>query len=55
MIDWLSTGGVTAVTAHIHPGNKPSQAVARAIGLSPTSTIRDGEVVWTRADEVTGQ
>jgi RimJ/RimL family protein N-acetyltransferase len=50
MIDWLSIRGVTAVTAHIHPGNKPSQAVARAIGFNPTSTIRDGEVRWKRAD-----
>lgn len=53
MIDWLSGIGVTAVTAHIHPGNKPSQAVARAVGLTPTSTIRDGEVIWKRADEPT--
>ena len=46
MVTWLRSGGVTAVTAHIHPGNAPSQRVAGAIGLVPTSTIVDGEVIW---------
>ena len=34
------------VTAHIHPDNAPSQGVARALGLAPTTTVVDGEVRW---------
>jgi len=46
MLSWLCGKGVTAVTAHIHPDNRASEIVARAIGLGPTSTIADGEVMW---------
>jgi len=46
MVSWLRDAGVTALTAHIHPDNKPSQSVACAIELHPTSTARRGEVVW---------
>jgi RimJ/RimL family protein N-acetyltransferase len=46
MVGWLCNEGVTAVTAHIHPDNERSKNVASAIGLSPTPTIRAGEVMW---------
>jgi len=46
MVAWLRAGGASAVTAHIHPDNGPSQRVARAVGLVATSTIEDGEVIW---------
>jgi len=44
MVDRLREGGVARVTAHIHPDNAPSQGVARALGLAPTTTVVDGEV-----------
>jgi hypothetical protein len=33
-------------TAHIHPDHVASIGVARTLGLSPTSTVVDGEVRW---------
>ena len=38
--------GIARVTAHIHPDNAPSEGVARALGLAPTTTVVDGEVRW---------
>ena len=38
--------GVEVVVAHVHPQHEASMAVARAIGLTPTDTIVDGEVRW---------
>jgi RimJ/RimL family protein N-acetyltransferase len=46
MLAWLRGNGVTGITAHIHPDNGASESVARAIGLSPTSKIAKGEVIW---------
>ena len=46
MVDRLRVGGVTSVTAHIHPDNAPSEGVARSLGLAPTTTVVDGEVCW---------
>jgi RimJ/RimL family protein N-acetyltransferase len=46
MTDWLRGQGVDVVTAHVHPDHHASNAVARRIGLHPTSTIVDGEVRW---------
>ncbi|MFF0743665.1 GNAT family N-acetyltransferase [Streptomyces sp. NPDC004111] len=40
--------GIRELRAHIHPGHRASQAVARALGLRPTDTVLDGEVRWTR-------
>jgi RimJ/RimL family protein N-acetyltransferase len=34
--------------ADVHPRNGASQAVARAIGLHPTTEVVDGETVWRR-------
>ena len=45
--DWLAANGVQRLEAHIHPSHAASQAVARHIGLSPTSTFdSDGEEIW---------
>jgi RimJ/RimL family protein N-acetyltransferase len=40
------SGAVTAVTAHVHPAHEASQGVCRAIGLTPTSLVVDGERCW---------
>lgn len=47
MAGWLHEQGVGELTAHIRPGHRRSSAVARAVGLSPTSAVVDGEVVWS--------
>jgi len=44
--DRLRDDGVTRFTAHIHPDHVASAAVARALGLSSTSTLVDGEIRW---------
>lgn len=46
MLGWLRGEGVTSFTAHIHPHNVASEAVARAIGLTRTATVVDGELRW---------
>jgi RimJ/RimL family protein N-acetyltransferase len=47
MCDWLTAGGVTRLTAHIHPDHTASGRVASSVGLTPTGEIdEDGEVVW---------
>ncbi|HEY5296199.1 MAG TPA: GNAT family N-acetyltransferase [Gaiellaceae bacterium] len=52
MVEWLRRQGVVAVTAHLHPDNAASAAVARAIGLAPSSTVVDGEVRWELSPRV---
>ena len=47
--DRLRDAGVARFTAHIHPEHAASAAVARSLGLSPTSTVVDGEIRWTDA------
>ncbi|MFJ1753405.1 GNAT family N-acetyltransferase [Kitasatospora sp. NPDC088134] len=49
MADWLRTQGVTDLVAHIHPDHHTSAAVARALGLTPTDTLVDGEIRWHSA------
>jgi len=46
LIAWLRRQSVTAVLAHIHPGNKASAAVAAAAGLTPTGQLKAGEMRW---------
>jgi len=46
MASWLRRSGVSGLTAHIHPDNRASGAVARAIGMEPTATLVRGEVRW---------
>jgi RimJ/RimL family protein N-acetyltransferase len=44
--DWLPSVGVGQLTAHIHPDNVASAAVARRIGLMATTDTKDGEIRW---------
>jgi len=46
MVTWLREQGVTTVRANIHPGHTASQMVARAVGLTETATVVDGETRW---------
>ncbi len=46
MAAWLRQQGADVITAYVHPDHEASMAVARALGLSPTSVIVDGEVRW---------
>ncbi|MGH2858590.1 MAG: GNAT family N-acetyltransferase [Solirubrobacteraceae bacterium] len=43
---WLRSLDVRLLRAHIHPDHDASNAVARAIGLTPTDVIKDGERCW---------
>jgi RimJ/RimL family protein N-acetyltransferase len=47
MAAWLREAGVSRLTAHIHPDHAASAGVARALGLSPTETVVDGEIRWS--------
>lgn len=46
MTQWLRHQGVDVVVAHVHPQHQASMAVARAVGLTPTDTVVDGELRW---------
>ena len=49
MTHWLRDQGISPLTAHVHPDNHASAAVAEALGLHPTGTLHDGERHWTDA------
>ncbi len=44
--EWLRQHGAQQIIAHIHPEHDASMAIARALGLAPTSVRVDGEVRW---------
>ncbi len=46
MVSWIRAQGDVTVIAHVHPDHRASTSVARAVGLSPTDTVVDGEVRW---------
>ena len=46
MVAWLRGQGVATIAAHVHPGHRASQGVARALRLTPTGTVVDGEIRW---------
>jgi RimJ/RimL family protein N-acetyltransferase len=48
MVAWLEARGVSTITAHVHPEHAASARVAERAGLAPTTTIEDGELIWTR-------
>jgi RimJ/RimL family protein N-acetyltransferase len=48
---WLRGCGVGCLQAHIHPEHETSMAVARAIGLTATNRVVDGEVLWEAVDQ----
>jgi RimJ/RimL family protein N-acetyltransferase len=46
MLALLRANGAAGFTAYINPENRPSESVARAIGLAPTREMRAGERRW---------
>ncbi|MEV7021567.1 GNAT family N-acetyltransferase [Kitasatospora sp. NPDC093558] len=46
LLTHLTGSGITTVTAHIHPDHHASAAVARSLGLTPTTEQQDGETRW---------
>lgn len=46
LVNWLRSAGVATIRAAIHPDHLASTAVARKVGLRPTSDTRDGEILW---------
>lgn len=54
MARWLREQGVDELTAYIHPGHEASIGIARALGLSATSVLVDGEIRWTDANTQLG-
>jgi RimJ/RimL family protein N-acetyltransferase len=46
LVDWVRRQGVDEIGAHIHPGHRASEAVARRAGLRQTDDEVDGERVW---------
>ena len=50
---WLASCGAPSFAARIHPEHEASQAVARSIGLVPSSEVdADGETVWVGSAQV---
>ncbi|MCJ1712682.1 GNAT family N-acetyltransferase [Microbacterium sp. M1A1_1b] len=47
VVRWLTSIGVGRVRAFIRPDHTASQRVAERLGLVPTSTHVDGEVLWS--------
>ncbi|WP_240649508.1 GNAT family N-acetyltransferase [Streptomyces sp. Z26] len=43
----LREEGVTRLTAYVHPDHHASAGVARALGLTASGTVVDGEVRWS--------
>lgn len=43
---WLQQQGVELVRATVHPDHQASQGVARALEMSPTDYVIDGETRW---------
>ena len=46
MVTWLRSCGVDRFIAHVHPEHRGSIGFARALGLTPTATVVDGEIRW---------
>ncbi|MCM3556821.1 GNAT family N-acetyltransferase [Janibacter melonis] len=46
MLEELASRGIEEVVADIHPANKPSEGVARRIGMEATDQVVDGETRW---------
>ena len=55
LVDWLDARGVARIQAHVHPAHEASASVARSAGLSPTSVLEDGELLWLRERRSPGQ
>jgi RimJ/RimL family protein N-acetyltransferase len=46
MLHWLRGHHVHLIVANVHPDHAASNAVARKLGLHPTTVIENGEVRW---------
>jgi len=46
VVTWLGQQGIEVIAAFVHPEHEASMSVARAIGLTPTDVVVDGEVRW---------
>ena len=46
LVQWLVGLGIEVVEANVHPDHHASGAVAARAGLTPTSEVSDGEVIW---------
>ena len=46
VVAWLREQGVRTVVAHVHPDHHASGGVARAVGLTATTIVVDGETRW---------
>lgn len=46
VVTWLTSIGVRRLQAAIHPDHLVSARVAQRLGLEPTLTVVDGEVLW---------
>jgi RimJ/RimL family protein N-acetyltransferase len=46
VVAWLRSQGIAKIRANIHPEHDASAGVARAIGLTATDDVVDGETVW---------
>ncbi len=44
---WLRTLGIESFSAHVHPANRASAAVAGRLGLAATPVRADGEIRWS--------
>jgi RimJ/RimL family protein N-acetyltransferase len=47
MARWLRAHGVDGLRAHIHPQHHASMTIARVLDLTPTTTVHEGEILWT--------
>ena len=43
---WLTSIGVGRLQASVRPGHVASERVAQRLGLTPTSTVVEGETLW---------
>ncbi len=50
LVNWLLSHGINDITAHIHPDQHASAAVASRVGFEPTSGQHAGETIWRHAD-----
>ena len=46
LVAWLRVGGLTEITAHVHPDHVASARVAARAGLLVTDEVEDGERIW---------
>ncbi|MBH1935952.1 GNAT family N-acetyltransferase [Streptomyces sp. AV19] len=48
MTEWLRARGVGRLVAYIHPRHEASMGIARALGLTASDVVVDGEIRWSR-------